>query len=161
MEVVAVGEILVVLRPPKYHILETARLLEILVGGSEANVLAGLARLGHTVGLITRVPDNPLGRLAIAKYRSAGVDMSRVLWSSDGKMGLAFVELSTPPRKNRFIYDRSLSEASKLSKDDIDYDYVRKAKVLHLSGITPALSKSCAEVVRILVEFAKRNGLTV
>lgn len=161
MEVVAIGEILVVLRPPKYHILETSRHLEILVGGSEANVLAGLARLGHTVGLITRVPDNPLGRLAIAKYESAGVDTSRVLWSPNGRMGLAFVELSTPPRKNRFIYDRTLSEASKLSKDDIDYDYVQKAKVLHLSGITPALSKNCSEVTKNLVDFAKRNGLIV
>lgn len=160
-EVVSVGEVLVVFRPERNSVLETSRYVEILVGGSEANVMAGLARLGHKTGFITKVPDNPLGRLAIARYRSAGVDVSRVIWSQDGRMGLAFAELASPPRKNRFIYDRAFSEASKLSWSDIDPNYVRQAKILHLSGITPALSESCAQMVEELVSFAQENHITV
>ncbi len=161
MEVVSIGEVLVVFRPPKNYILETSRYVEILVGGAEANVMAGLSRLGHKTGFITKVPNNPLGRLAIARYQNAGVDVSRVIWSQEGRMGLAFAELTSPPRKNRFIYDRAFSEASKLSLNEVDFNYIKQAKVLHLTGITPALSENCAELVKELVIFARKNHIIV
>src|SRR5687768_1860913 len=64
--------------------------LQLFVAGTEGNVLGLLARLGNRVGLMTALPDTPLGHRVSAEYLSAGIDLSRVLWRSSGRVGLYF-----------------------------------------------------------------------
>ncbi len=107
------------------------------------------------------LPASPLGRLATRELRRAGVDLEAVSWRDKGRVGTYYVELSLPPTSTTVIYDRSGSCASHLRPEDVDWDYLLGTRLLHLSGITPALSAGCADVVREAVERARTAGVAV
>src|SRR5438105_4384020 len=104
--IVTFGEAMVRLAPPHCGRLETARTLDLEVGGAELNTAVGLARLGHSVAWASRLPDNPLGRLVAARVREAGVDDRFVQFSPDGRCGLYFLEVGAAPRASAILYDR-------------------------------------------------------
>jgi len=133
--------------------LEVADQLDLHVAGSEANTAIALAQLGRQVTWLSRLPDNPLGRRVVREIRGAGVDTSHVRWVTGARMGVYFVELASPPRPVSVVYDRAGSAAAELEPDDLPPGLVDSAKVVHLSGITPALSDGCR---RLALETAER-----
>jgi 2-dehydro-3-deoxygluconokinase len=92
--VTSFGEAMIRLSVPAGTRLETAHQLEMHPAGSESNVLAALARLQRPCGWLSSLPNNPLGRLVTNQLRQAGVDISAVIWSEQGRMGTYFVEMS-------------------------------------------------------------------
>ena len=129
-------------------------------GGDTANFVLAAARLGGACGYVTRVGQDAFGAAFIAMLEAHGVDASQVKADADHHTGLYFVTY-TEERKHRFDYVRRGSAASHLAGADIDPDYVAGARVLHASGISQAISRSCADAVRVAMELAREAGTTV
>ena len=160
-DVVTLGETMLRLSPPGAQRLEQAAQFDVYVGGSEANVAVGLARLGMRSAWIGRLPKNPLGRRVSSALSAQGVDVSAVVWADEGRVGIYYLEVAGPPRGSRVVYDRQGSAASELKPEEIDWDLFSRARHFHVSGITAALSASCAETVRqALIEARNRGAST-
>ena len=147
------GEALLRLSVPPGIRLENAQQFDISSAGSEANVSAALAQIGIDVAWYSILPSSALGKRLAADLIRYGVDLSPVKWTSDGRLGTYFVELSHPPRPVSIIYDRAASTASRMSTDEFPWDLIDSASLVHVSGITPAISASCRELT---LEVANR-----
>jgi 2-dehydro-3-deoxygluconokinase len=153
LDVFTLGEAMLRLSVTPGERLETASQLDLHVAGAEVNTAIALAQLGRQVTWLSGLPDSPLGRRVARELRAAGVDTSHVHWAPEARMGVYFVELASPPRPVSVVYDRAGSAASELTPDDLPLGLVDSAKVVHLSGITPALSEGCR---RLALEAADR-----
>jgi 2-dehydro-3-deoxygluconokinase len=160
-DVVTLGETMIRLSPSGYRRLEEAETLECRIGGSESNVAVALSRLGLRTAWLSKLPENPLGRFVARRLSSLGVDVSHVIWSPEGRAGVYFIEPGSPPRPTRVLYDRAGSAASTMSPAEMQWDVVRAARHLHLSGITPALSASCRAVTARAMAEARAVGASV
>jgi len=160
-DLVTVGEAMLRLWVPAGERLEDAHSFNVTVAGAEANVAIAVARAGLSAAWLSRLPDSPLGRRAARDLAGHGVDVSRVVWDSSARMGTYFVELSVPPRPVSVVYDRAESAASMLTPDDIAWDVVESARVVHLTGITPAISATARLTVRDVARRAIDAGVVV
>jgi sugar/nucleoside kinase (ribokinase family) len=104
--VVTFGEVLLRFATPGHRLTVQCDALDMVVGGAEANVAAGLASLGHAVRMLTRLPSSPLGDKARAALGSAGVDTSHI-GRAPGRMGLYFLESGAGLRPSSITYDRA------------------------------------------------------
>lgn len=150
LDVFTFGEAMIRLSTPAGNSLETAPAFEAHTAGAEANVASALARLDRSVAWASRLPDSALGRRVLSDLRAAGVDCSNVSLDSQARMGTYFVDIQAPPRATSVIYDRSASAVCRFGVDDVDWDLVAQARVVHLTGITPALSQSLREAIDAL-----------
>jgi 2-dehydro-3-deoxygluconokinase len=160
-DVSALGETMLRMSVPAGVRLETASQLDVYPGGAESNVLYALARLGRRTGYVTALPQNPLGRLAANALRSAGIDLGGVVWEQGGRMGMYYVEFSAPPRPIQVTYDRADSCAARLTADAVNWDYLLDTRLLHFTGITPALSATCRPLADEMVRRARAAGVPV
>lgn len=160
-DVTTVGEVMLRLSVPPGQRLETASRLNLFPGGAEANLVAVLARLGRRCAWVSGLPANPLGRLIASHLRTAGVDLTGVVWFETGRVGTYYVEFAPPPRPIQVIYDRVDSCASRLGPEQVDWDYLLNSRLVHLTGITPALSASCRALVIEIVQRAKAAGVSI
>jgi 2-dehydro-3-deoxygluconokinase len=149
------------LSPPSGSTLERAVQLNVNVAGAESNVAISASRMGLSTGWISRLPESPLGRLVSSTIASQGVDISRVVWTAQGRVGTYYLELANAPRANRVIYDRAGSAVTQMTPEDIDWEYVTSARIVHLTGITPALSPSCAAIIKRTIEIAQTKGTLI
>ena len=141
--------------------LEDASAFEVDMGGSEANVAYGAARVGLRSAWASALPENALGRRVATTLSSAGVDTSLVRWVAGGKLGVYFVELAAAPRAISVIYDRAASAMALASPHDFDWARITDTDFLHVSGITLALSPSCRQIAHDAMAAAHRAGVTV
>jgi 2-dehydro-3-deoxygluconokinase len=161
-DVIGFGEAMVRLAPPDFQRLEQARSLNIEVGGAELNTLAGLARLGRSAAWVSRLTDNPLGRLVANRAREAGVATDHVLFTPDDRVGVYYLEFGAAPRASSVLYDRRDSAAARLAPGMVDWEKVfAGARWFHISGITPALSRSAAAAADEALAAARAAGLRV
>lgn len=162
-DVVTLGETMVRLTPATPLRLEQALALEVHVGGSESNTAVGLARLGARVCWLSRLTDNPMGKVITNTLRAQGVDTSRVVWTADDRVGLYFLEEGAAPRESRVIYDRKLSAISRMQADELPADLFRagEARLLHLTGITLALGEAAYATCARALELAQAAGWKV
>ncbi|NIJ39566.1 2-dehydro-3-deoxygluconokinase [Sphingopyxis panaciterrae] len=155
------GELLIRLTAPGNELLMQSPSFALHVGGAEANVAIGLAHLGHDCAMVGRVPDNALGRGAVAAVRGAGVDCAAVA-SGPGRMGLYFLSVGAGLRASEIVYDRAGSSFAASGAADYDWDaLLAGAGLLHLSGITSALGARSAEAALAAARTAKRLGVPV
>jgi 2-dehydro-3-deoxygluconokinase len=157
-DVFTLGEAMLRLSVPAGETLETSPSLDVHVAGTEANVAVSLARLDRSVAWVSRLPSGPLGGKVITDLRGAGVDCSGVVMDPEARMGTYFVELRADPFPTRVIYDRADSAASRLTIDDVPWDTFDDSSIVHLTGITPALSRTCLEVTLEMVERARSGS---
>lgn len=148
VEVAAVGETMVVLCPAPGEPLEHAERVDVSVGGAESNVAGYLARLGHRASWVSRVGDDPFGRAVVRHVAAAGVRVDQVVVDPAAPTGLYLKDPG--PQGTAVHYYRAGSAASRMGPETLAHPGLAGARVLHLSGITPALSASC----RALVEHA-------
>lgn len=160
-DVTALGEMLLRYSVASGKRLEAATNLDVHPAGAEANVVTLLARLERRTCWVGALAENPLGRLAAAALRIAKVNTSGVIWNPNGRMGTYYVEFGAPPRGIQVTYDRAHSCASQLRADQIDWDLLLDTRLLHLTGITPALSESCREIVTEAVTRARKRDIAV
>ncbi|MET8231680.1 sugar kinase [Micromonospora sp. NPDC005298] len=148
VEVAAVGETMVVLCPAPGEPLEDAAQVAVSVGGAESNVAGYLARLGHRVTWVSRVGDDPFGRAVVRHVAAAGVRVDSVRVDPAAPTGLYVKDPG--PAGTAVHYYRAGSAASRMDTGALADPALAGARVLHLSGITPALSATC----RALAEHA-------
>jgi len=161
-EVVTFGEAMLRLSPPHFGRLEQTHSLDVEIGGSELNVAVGVSRLGMSSAWVSKLPNNPLGRMVRNRARELGVDVSNVIFSDQGRQGLYFVEYGAAPRASSVLYDRGSSAISLIQPGEVDWSKVlARAKLFHVSGITPALSRSAAETTAMAMKAAKEAGCLV
>lgn len=159
MKAVCFGELLLRLTAPGRELLLQSGQLNVCVGGAEGNVAIALACLGHEAAVVSSVPDNPLGDAAVRHLRAYGVDVSAVS-RAPGRMGLYFVSPASGVRPASITYDREYSSFA--AAGDYDWDrLLQGADLLHLSGITPALSDSTARAAIAAAQAAKAKGVQV
>ncbi len=158
-DVIAFGEAMVRLAPPHFQRIEQARTFDIEIGGAELNTAVGLARLGRSAMWVSRLPNDPLGRLVANRVREAGVD-PRVTFADDGRCGLYFLEFGAAPRASSILYDRKDSSIARVQPGEFDWPTIfTGAKWFHVTGITPALSESAAAVTGDALRAAETAGL--
>jgi 2-dehydro-3-deoxygluconokinase len=161
-DLVGLGEVMLRLaaRPPQR--LEQADVLDVQVGGTEANVAAACARLGLRTAFISVLPsEHAWGDRTIRELTGHGVDCRGVLRRPDQRMGLYFLEYGIAPRPVRVLYDRRDSAFSRLLPDEVDWTLIHGARVAHLTGVTAALGGNIRDVVRRAIDEAAGAGVPV
>jgi len=160
MDVVSIGETMVLFSPDQNGQLRYAKDFTSRIAGAETNTLIGLAKLGYQTGWISKVGKDELGKRIVNSVRGEGVDTSFVQEDATAPTGL-FLKEQTTANNARVIYYRNNSAASQMAPNDIEESYLAKAKILYITGITPALSDSCRETIFYAVDLAQRNGVKI
>ena len=160
-EFLSFGEIMLRLKTPGHERFFQSPSLEATFGGGEANVAVALANYGLDAGFISALPDNDIGESAIRELRRFGVDTNYVARSGD-RVGIYYLETGANQRPSKVVYDRAGSSICTAAPDSFDWGKVFDGtKWLHITGITPALSASAAELSLQAVTEAKKRGVTV
>jgi len=155
------GEIMLRLRTPGFERFFQSPQFEATFGGGEANVAVSLSNYGFNAGFISALPDNDIGQNAVNSLRGLGVDTQYIQRQGD-RVGIYFLETGANQRPSKVIYDRANSSISQCKPGDFDWASIFKgAKWLHITGITPALSQSCADLSLECVKAAQKAGVTV
>ncbi|MDR2795704.1 MAG: sugar kinase [Spirochaetaceae bacterium] len=136
--------------------------MEVIFGGAEANVAASFVLLGGAAAFVTALPENPIADACIGSLRAIGVDVSNMVRSKEGRLGIYFVEAGANQRPSNVVYDRDYSSVSMENASSYKWGRIfRGADWFHTTGITPALSKIAAQAALNALKKAKKAGLTV
>jgi len=160
MDVVTFGESMVLFGPDSTGPLRYVQNFNKSISGAESNVAIALSKLGHKVGWFSKIGDDEFGKYIKATIRGEGVDVSRVIVEPDKNTGILFKERFMHANPSVYYY-RKNSAASTLRPEELDEEYIKSAKILHITGITPALSLSCRKSVFKAIEIAKANNVLV
>ncbi|MDY3007386.1 5-dehydro-2-deoxygluconokinase [Anaerococcus porci] len=131
------------------------------IGGSTVNTAIGVNRHGLKVGLIAKISDDQLGDFCLDYLNNEkNIDTSHISRAKNGeKIGLTFTEMKSENESSILMYRNMIADLA-LDVDDIDYDYIKKAKAILVSGTALAESPS-REAVLKAISFAKRAGCKV
>lgn len=129
------------------------------IGGADSNVAIGLARLGTPVTWIGRIGADEIGARVLRELRAEGVDANAIV-DAGAPTGL-MIKSRPAAHLVKVTYRRDGSAGSRLSVDDIDPALVRGARLVHVTGITPALSASAAAAIDHVVDIAVEAGVPV
>ena len=136
--------------------------LDATFGGGEANVCASVAMLGGKSRYLTALPDNPVSRAFACELRGLGCDPDFIKYDKRGRMGVYYAEHGSNMRGSSVVYDRDGSTVSLLAPEDYDFPAMLNGLThLHLTGITPSLSKNAYLCTLEIAKCAKANGITV
>jgi 2-dehydro-3-deoxygluconokinase len=158
-DVATVGESMVMVTPARPEPLVDATELRLEVGGAESNVALQLSALGHRVSWTSRLGDDPFGHRVNRTIGDGGVDTSSVVFDPTGRTGIYFKD--PHPGGTRVHYYRHESAASRMGVELLPSIPIASSRIVHLSGITPSLSPSCAELIDAVVAEAHRNNVLV
>ena len=159
---VTFGEIMLRLAPPGFEkILQTPQFVATF-GGGEANVAVAVAQLGLPAAFVTVLPDkNPVADAVIGELRRFGVDTSKIV-RGKGRLGIYYLEAGANQRASKVVYDRDHSAIALAKPGDINWDRtLEDAGWFHVTGITPAISSSAADLALEAVKKARAKGITV
>lgn len=160
MDVVTFGETMVLFNPETEGPLRYVGTFTKSIGGAESNVAIALARLGHSAGWFSKLGDDEFGRYIKSTIMGEEVDVSRVTIDPKRTTGILFKERFSTVNPNVYYY-RKGSAASHLKIEDLDMDYISKAKILHVTGISLALSDEMREAVFFAVNEARKRGVLI
>ena len=163
-DVLTFGESMMRLTPPGFLRIEQTRTFDIWVGGTESNTAVGLARLGMKTAWLSRLPATPMGRYISNRIGQYGVDVSHVVWADeDERLGVYFHEKAQAPRASEIIYDRKHSAMSRMRPADLPAGLFEAgaSRLLHVTGITLAISETARETAHEAIRRAKAAGWRV
>ncbi|MCX7523168.1 sugar kinase [Microbacterium sp. STN6] len=157
--VVTIGETMALMAGTQPGPLQHSPTMSLGIGGSESNVAIALSRLGVETTWIGRVGADALGDLVLREIGAEGV---RVIASRDpdATTGIMIKERRSA-LDTRIWYYRVGLAGSRLSVDDVDFSIVRDAALLHVTGISPALSPSMSTVIDEAIRVARKAGVPV
>jgi len=162
-QVIGVGEVLIDFIGVEHTSLDKAETFKKCFGGAPMNTIVGVARLGVSTGAIASVGDDFFGRFILDEFKRNNVDISRVRVKRGVRTTLAFI-VNDPVKGWVCIFYRSPwlkhTSDSLLSPKDIDYDYISKARILHVSGFALSQNPARQAIVRA-VRHARKSGVDV
>lgn len=156
---VTLGETMGLFRAEHVGSLAQESEFRLAIGGAESNVAIGVARLGGAATWVGRVGDDGLGDRIARELRAEGVT-ARIAVDPDARTGLMLKERRTA-EATRVTYYRSGSAGSRLTPADLPEADIRAAGVVHVTGITPALSATAQDAVFAAIEIATAAGVPV
>ena len=159
--VVTFGEVMLRLKSPGHELLFQSPVLEATFGGAEANVAVSLANYGVPVSFATAIPANAIGDACIGELRRFGVDTRHIRRQGE-RIGIYFLEAGANQRPSKVTYDRSGSAIATARAGDFDWDAILDgARWFHVTGVTPAISATAAELAIEGAKRAREKGITV
>ena len=159
--VVTFGEIMLRLKSPGVERLLQSPILEATFGGGEANVAVSLSNFGIDVAYVTVVPKNLIGDACLADLRRFGVDTSLSARGGE-RLGAYYLEAGANQRPSVVVYDRTGSSIATAAPGSISWARIFEgATWFHVTGITPAISQTAADLTLEAVRKAKEQGLCV
>jgi 2-dehydro-3-deoxygluconokinase len=136
--------------------------LDVTFGGGEANVCASVAMLGGRSRYLTALPDNAIARAFAAQLRGIGSDVGHINFSRKGRMGVYYAEMGSNMRGSAVIYDREGSTISLMAPEEYDFNAMLDGvDHLHLSGITPSLTRNAFLSTLEIAKCAAARGVTI
>jgi len=159
-DVIAFGELLIDFVPTVSGVsLIDAPAFKKAPGGAPANVAAGLAKLGVSAGFMGKVGDDPFGRFLAETLRSVGVDTTALQFSAEARTALAFVSLRADGERE-FMFYRHPSADMLHSPEEVDQDYIRRARVFHFGSIS-LIGEPSRGATLLAAQTARDAGLLV
>jgi len=159
--IVTFGEIMLRLKSPGFERFFQSNRFEATFGGGEANVAVSLTQFGMDVAFVSALPENPIGDSCLELLRGKRVDTSHIKRCGD-RMGIYFLEMGANQRPSNVIYDRAYSSIATAGVGTFNWEEIfERATWFHISGITPAISESAAELSMEAVQSAHKKGVTI
>lgn len=158
-ELLTIGETMVSFAPSAVGPLRYVQDYSAHTAGAESNVAIGVQKLGHSAAWITKLGDDEMGKFILNSVRSEGVDCSGITFTPDYRTGIMFKQRSG--KETSVFYYRENSAASNLCASDLDEAMFENAKILHVTGITPVLSETCAQTIDAAIVLAKKHGVKI
>lgn len=160
MDVVTIGDGMITFDPSHRGPMRFVSTFERKIGGAELNVMLGCARLGLTPGWISKLGNDEFGRHILNTVRGEGVDVRQVQLEDNYATSLNFKEIREDGSSRTFYY-RHPSPTEKFTQENLPFDYVKQAKVLHVTGVFPAIVEKNRALVLELLKFAREEGLII
>jgi 2-dehydro-3-deoxygluconokinase len=161
--VLGLGEVLLRLSPPNKERILAGDVFEKRAGGSELNVVSGISLLGLRTGIITKLPQNEIGKYIKNKIRFSGVSDDYIIYDSSpqARLGIYYYESGAAPRKPTVVYDRRNSSVTTLKLEEVPDEVYQKTAVFHISGITLALGGTTRETALGMIKKFKATGCLI
>ncbi|WP_249869102.1 sugar kinase [Oceanobacillus saliphilus] len=159
-DVITIGEAMIAFSPSSTGPMKFVNGFEKKVGGAELNLAIGCSRLGLKAGFISRLGNDEFGKYIQTFARGEGIDVSQVEFVDGYPTSLNFKEIMEDGNGRTFYY-RDKSPVLSMTADDLKEDYFKGAKVLHLTGIFPAIDSKNIEIFDRAIALAKKNGLII
>ena len=160
-KIITFGEIMLRLKSPGHERLLQTPFLEATFGGGESNVAQSLANYGNEVGFVTALPENSIAEACISELRKFGIDTSRIIRQGN-RIGIYILEAGANQRSSTVLYDRAGSSIAEARPGDFDWDSILAgADWFHFTGITPAISRTAADLCLEALQAARKAGVTV
>lgn len=160
-KIVTLGEIMLRLSTENNNKIVQSKSFRVDYGGGEANVAVALSNFGVDTEFITKLPNNSISEAIIRFLKSNGVNTKNIVFGGD-RVGTYYLEVGSGVRASNVIYDRKDSSFTTLKFEELDMEKILKeCKILHLSGITPALSENSKELIKKILEMAKRMSVLI
>ena len=161
LDLIAIGRVALDFNPLEMNCtLAESSTFKKYIGGSPANIVVGLSRLGKKAGFIGRVAKDSFGDYAVDYFNNEGIDTTHIFRAENGeKMGLTFTEIKSPTESSILMYREGVADLA-LSPQDVDEEYICSAKAILISGTALCKSPSREAAIKAL-KLAKKNGVTV
>lgn len=158
-EMLAIGEPMLEFNAATDGSLESAADFSVGYGGDTSNFAVAAARSGGRVGYVTRIGDDAFGTVLAELWRREGIDTSHATREPGGRTGIYFI--ARGPDGHAFTYYRADSPASRLTPADVPEEDVAAARLLHVTGITQAISPSACDAAFHAMAIARANSTLV
>ncbi|MEW9671810.1 sugar kinase [Ammoniphilus sp. 3BR4] len=160
LDVITIGDGMITFNPSATGPMRFVQSFDRKIGGAELNFAIGCARLGLKTGWISRLGNDEFGRFIQYSARGEGMDVSQVKLVDGYPTSLNFKEVMEDGAGRTFYY-RANSPTSTMTPDDLDEEYFKQAKLLHVTGVFPAIGGNNVEIIRRALQLAKQHGLLV
>lgn len=160
-DIVTMGEVLMRLAAlPKHRICDGGMFCT-YIGGSELNVCSGAARLGLKTAMLTRIPQNDIGKYVLREINSMGVSTDFITFDNgkDARLGTYYSEGGAAPRKPKVVYDRANSSVVRLDLNKLPENVYAETRLFHISGITLASEGLRTTAIEAMKRFRKGGAL--
>lgn len=159
-EIISIGEPLLELSAEEKGALGDARQFLVGFGGDTSNFAIAVSRLGGNAGYVTSLGDDEFGRAFLKLWEQEKVDCRHVTFNPAAATGIYFISRMAGGGHD-FTYYRKDSAASSMTPEFLPADYIRRAKILHVTGISQGISDSASETVNQAVTIARAAGVKI
>ena len=160
MDVITIGDAMIAMCPQEKGPIIFCDTFKRKVGGAELNVAIGCARLGLKSGWISRLGNDDFGKYILKTVRGEGIDTSKVELVDGYPTSVYFREVLADGSSRSFYY-KEKSPTSTMRCEDLNENYFKEAKVLHITGVFPSITKNNQDIILESVKLAKKNNLTI
>lgn len=160
MDIITIGDAMIAMCPREKGPIIFCDSFKRKVGGAELNVAIGCARLGLKSGWISRLGNDDFGKYIMKIARGEGINTSEVKLVDGYQTSVYFREVLSDGSSRSFYY-REKSPTSTMTCKDLNEEYFKEAKVLHITGVFPSITKNNQDIILEAVKLAKKNSLTI